>query len=52
MDIWNATKSQIKQAAKKYFDKYPVEVLKQSGLYAYVYFADGTSETVYQWMVN
>ena len=52
MDIWRATVEQIKQAAKKYYGKYPVEVLKQSGLWAYVYFTDGTNETVYEWMIS
>lgn len=52
MDIWIATVEQIKQAAKQYYGKIPVEIHKQSGYWAYVYFADGTSETVYQWMIS
>jgi hypothetical protein len=52
MDIWIASTEQIKQASLQYFSKMPVEVLKQSGLWAYVYFADGTSDTVYGWMIK
>ncbi len=52
MDMWLATDSQIKIAAKKFFRRLPVEINRQSGLWAYVYFADGTNGTIYQWMVN
>ncbi len=52
MDIWRATQEQIINAAIKHFGKRPTEILKQSGLWAYVYFADGTSETVSQWMIT
>ncbi len=52
MDIWNATEKQIKEASLKYFKKSPIEILKQSGFWCYVYFNDGTSDTVYQWMIN
>ncbi len=52
MDIWRASHDQIKQAALKYFHKLPTDVIKMSGLWAYVYFADGTSETVYTWMIS
>jgi hypothetical protein len=52
MDIWLASTRDINNAAVMYFHKIPCEILKQSGLWAYVYFADGTSETVYGWMIK
>ncbi len=52
MDIWRATNEQIIKASLTHFGKRPVDIIKQSGLWAYVYFADGTSETVYDWMVK
>jgi hypothetical protein len=51
VDIWRATKEQIITASLKHFGKAPTEILRQSGLWAYVYFADGTNETVYEWMI-
>ncbi len=52
MDIWRATAEQIKTAALKYYGKYPISILKQTGYWAYVFFPDGTSETVYAYMVG
>jgi hypothetical protein len=52
MDLWLASHNEIKAAALKYFHKMPDRVLKQSGLFAYVYFNDGTNGTVYGWMLN
>ena len=46
MDIWRATNAQMEKAAKLKTDKRITEILRQSGLWADVWCADGSLGTV------
>ena len=51
MDIWRATNAQIEKAAKLKTDKRITEILRQSGLWADVWCADGSLVTVCDWEI-
>lgn len=48
MDIWRASVEKIMRIAEVKANKRAIEVLKPSGLYAWVLMDDGTYTTVYE----